>query len=61
MKVHTMLVIRKRDMDANAVSVRITAKETSARNRAPKSWPTFLLQSKHDAHRHSARQIRAEL
>jgi hypothetical protein len=40
MKVHTMFVIGKRDMEADAVSVRSTAKAISAPSRAPKSSPT---------------------
>jgi hypothetical protein len=41
MKVHTMFVIGKRDMEADAVSVRFTAKATSALSREMKPLPAF--------------------
>ncbi|HMG06100.1 MAG TPA: His/Gly/Thr/Pro-type tRNA ligase C-terminal domain-containing protein [Chthoniobacterales bacterium] len=45
MKVHTMLVIGARDMEANAVSVRIHGQGTSAPNRAPRASVTFCSRS----------------
>jgi len=49
MKVHTMLVIGKRDMEANAVSVRVHGKGNPAPNRAPKPSPNFCTPSESDA------------
>jgi threonyl-tRNA synthetase len=43
MKVHTMLVIGKRDLDANAVSVRVHGKEISAPDRATEFVTDLLL------------------
>jgi hypothetical protein len=39
MKVHTMFVIGKRDMEADAVSVRVHGKDISAQSRAAKQLP----------------------
>ena len=50
-KVHTMLVIGRRDMEAGAVSVRVHGKGNSAPSRRRKSWRIFWRRSRSAADR----------